>query len=288
VFAPLVGAPLLMSNAVTLLLAELATYKRVPAGFTARATGAAAPGGRAVFAPLVGAPLLMSNAVTLLVAELATYSDWSVRAAVGVAVAVAVAVGVGLGVGVAEPGATPTVSVAVAVAAAKTVTLTRPPGIGTTLGSAIAPWHVAVPVASAAAHDTRRVPAAVGPGPATGMTRTGTEPSARPRIVPSTVKLPVVVSSTQFTIGRGHGPTRIGAGANVAARSTWQVAPMLQPGGGVADGTADGTASGPSGAIGGSGGKTGGSSGGKSGGSSGGANGSDSQGTNGSIGVVIS
>src|SRR5262249_50190852 len=158
-----------------------------------------------------------------------------------------------------------TVAVAVTVAAAKTVTLTRPPGSGTTLGSATAPWHVAVPVASAAPHDTRRVPAAVGPGPATGITSTGAEPGARPRIVPSTVKLPVVVSSTQFTIGRGHGPTRIAAGANVAARSTWQVAPMPQPGGGVADGIADGAASGPGGPSGGSGGKIGGSSGGSSG-----------------------
>src|SRR5262249_61935623 len=95
------GVPLLMSNLFRLLVPSLATNRRVPAGFTARAMGLVAPAGRAVFAPLVGTPLLMSNIVTLLESELATNSDWNVDVAVAVGVAVAVAVAVGVVVAVA-------------------------------------------------------------------------------------------------------------------------------------------------------------------------------------------
>src|SRR3954466_12112701 len=72
VFAPPVGAPLLMSNVVTLAVGSFATNKRVPVGFTARATGFVAPAGRAVLAPAVGAPPLMSNVVTLALVRSAT------------------------------------------------------------------------------------------------------------------------------------------------------------------------------------------------------------------------
>src|SRR5215210_4169579 len=65
VFTPLVGAPLLMSNVVMLLLVSLATKRRVLAGFTARAVGFDAPAGKDVTDPPVGAPLLTSKVVTV-------------------------------------------------------------------------------------------------------------------------------------------------------------------------------------------------------------------------------
>src|SRR5262249_40012771 len=90
-------------------------------------------------------------------------------------------------------------------------------------------------------------------------------PSGRLGKTPSALKLPVLVSSTQPAIGRGHGPSRMSPTGAVRDRNAWQTVPAgIHVAGGTAEGAA--AATGAPGRTRTAGGKMGGSSGGKSGG----------------------